>query len=50
MEKAVRNISRKKDTIGIKEINSMPPSEAYRYLLGGLRFGYIDIRKTPGKD
>ena len=29
----------------IKEINSMPIAEAYRILLGGLRFGYINIKE-----
>lgn len=28
----------------------MPTGQAYRFLLGGLRFGYVDMKKTPGKD
>lgn len=28
----------------------MPIGEAYRFLLGGLRFGYIDMKRVAGKD
>lgn len=40
---------RKENKISIKEITSMPINEAYRYLLSDLRFGYVDLKKTPGK-
>lgn len=45
VDKSVKNMKKKGKGLTIKEINSMPVAEAYRILLGGLRFGYINIKE-----
>lgn len=45
VDKSVKNMKKKGKGLSIKEINSMPVAEAYRILLRGLRFGYINIKE-----
>lgn len=46
VDKAVKNLKKKKKNITIKEINNLPVAEAYRILLSGLRFGYVNLKEN----
>lgn len=45
VDKAIRSLKKKKKNLTIKELNSLPIAEAYRILLGGLRFGYVNLKE-----
>lgn len=45
VDTAMKNLKRKKKQITIKELNSLPVAEAYRYLLSPLRFGYVNLKE-----
>lgn len=45
VDKAVKNVNKKDKDITIGDIQKMPIGEAYRLLLSGLRFGYVDMKR-----
>jgi len=44
VDKAVKNLRKKGKGISIAELNSMPVAKAYRFLLEGHRFGYVNLK------